>query len=223
MKRSGRYYWMNITCAGLAVITPFWLASWSNTNRPTTFAQNVVMAPMGFGTAASFTILLSEFFSSKKKPFKLTIFVIVSALATVERQDQAATIGLIYLFRSLGVIVGVALGGSQIQKVLAHELAKRIHGPNAVKVCMFESFFSHFSCTFLQIINDIRKNIDIVKLLPPSEKQAAEQSYAAALRVFHLSAGILATVCFFLCFFIQEKSLDETNESIESNQDREEQ
>lgn len=146
IKRSGRYYWLNIGCATLSLVTPAWLASWSNSNRPSPFAQNVVMAPFGLGTAATFTILMSASVAIEQlscgniADADLSLWHLIahapaaSSLAVVERQEQATVVSLSYLFRSLGTIVGISTSGYLIQTVLTSELTKRITGPGAKEV-----------------------------------------------------------------------------------------
>lgn len=66
--------------------------------------------PSGFGIAANYTFLL------------------IALLAKVKKSEQAVATGMIYLFRSLGQVVGVALSGALLQSLLTGQLRERLRG-----------------------------------------------------------------------------------------------
>jgi len=173
LKMTGKYKALLILCSAICLITPIWLATWTDVSTPSPWAQNVVLIPIGFGGAAISSIL------------------IVSVLAAISRELQAVTMGLMYLSRSLGTIIGVSVFGAQLQYLLTRQLSQRIKGKGAAEV-----------------IDKIRKNANIVTSLPADQKKAAIQSYSASLQIVHICIAVILFTCLIISFFVKEHPLD---------------
>jgi MFS family permease len=178
LKRTGRYKVLLVFCSALCLVSPIWIATWTDLNRPSPFAQNFAFAPLGFGASAISSIL------------------IVSVLAAISRELQAVTMGLMYLSRSLGTIIGVSFFGAQLQYSLGRQLKSRIVGKHADET-----------------IDKIRKNANIVASLPPKQREAAIESYSASLQVMHISIAVVLFTCFIIGLFVRESPLDGTGAS----------
>ncbi|UZJ54900.1 hypothetical protein CBS101457_004220 [Exobasidium rhododendri] len=175
IKRTGKYKSLLLFCSALCLISPIWIATWTDSDTPSPWTQNLVFAPLGFGASALSSIL------------------IVSVLAAVSRELQAVTMGLMYLSRSLGSIIGVSVFGAQLQHNLTTQLSKRIKGKDAAHV-----------------IDKIRKNANIVASLPPDQRKAAIQSYSVSLQIMHISIAAILSICLIIAFSVKEYPLDGT-------------
>lgn len=173
MKKTGRYKTLLLFSCTSIIVTPLYIATWSDTNRPPKWAQNLVMIPFGFGGSGTNSIL------------------VVSVLAASSREDHAVSMGLLYLARSLGQIVGVSAFGAQIQHILSTQLHKRIIGKGSE-----------------EIIDKIRKNAGIVASLPPGQQLAAIKSYAITVRVLNACAVVVLVISLLIACFVKEYPLN---------------
>jgi MFS family permease len=174
----GRYKKLMIFCSTLFLITPVVLSTWSNINVPSRFVQNFILAPFGFAGAAMSTIM------------------VMLVLASCPRESQATALGLVYLSRSLGSIVGVSMFGAQIQYVLKAQLTKYITGRHATK-----------------IIDNIRKNANSVASLPDDIRPIAFRAYASAYRILNISTIVVVFVSFLIVLTIKEVPLNGAKKS----------
>jgi hypothetical protein len=174
ISRTGRRYkYLMLIGSGLVILTPVYVSTWSDTNIPSTFGQNLALVPFGFGGAAMSTMM------------------IVCVLASTQRESQATALGLVYLARSLGCVVGISAFGAQIQYVLTAQLTKHITGPNAV-----------------EIIDKIRKKSNTVRTLPDDLRIIALRAYSSALHITNISIAVIFVVSFLIVLFIKEIPLN---------------
>lgn len=89
--------------------------------------------------------------------------------------DAAAAIGVTYLFRATGSVLGIAISTSILQQSLKSNLKKYFSGEHADK-----------------IIDRIRQNVDYIKELQGNERAAAIASYWAAMHNVFLAIMIAA-------------------------------
>lgn len=89
--------------------------------------------------------------------------------------DSAAAIGVTYLFRATGSVLGIAISTSILQQSLKTNLKKYFSGEHADK-----------------IIDKIRQNVDYIKELQGNERAAAIASYWAAMHNVFLAIMIAA-------------------------------
>ncbi|PWN31812.1 MFS general substrate transporter [Meira miltonrushii] len=172
LRRTGQYRTMAIVMTILSALSPAWMATWTAKNRPSDASQFLAVVPAGIGGSGLNTILM------------------VALFAVAGQQDSAGAVGLVYLIRTSGVIVGISALGSIIQKILIVELNKRIHGKHAD-----------------QIINLIRKNLNAIATLPSKQRQAAKESYGIALQSFQIIIVGLSLLNLVIVFFIKERPL----------------
>lgn len=173
LARISRYKFFMLFCCAIAVSTPIVMSTWSDENIPSKFAQNFVLAPFGFGGAAISTMM------------------IVCVLASCQRESQATGLGLVYLARSLGYIVGISSFGAQIQYVLIAQLTKHIVEPDAS-----------------ELIDKIRKQSNIVSTLPEHVRVIAQRAYSSALRVTNISIAVIMFISLLVIVQMKEIPLD---------------
>lgn len=89
--------------------------------------------------------------------------------------DSAAAIGVTYLFRATGSVLGIAISTSILQQSLKSNLTKYFSGEHADN-----------------IIGKIRQNVDYIKELQGNERAAAIASYWAAMHNVFLAIMIAA-------------------------------
>lgn len=173
LRKTGRYRSLSILMAVLQILSPIYMATWTDKNRPSDLGQFLAIIPSGIGGSGLNTILM------------------VALFAVAGQHDSAGAVGLVYLIRTSGMVVGISALGSMIQKILIFELSKRIHGKHADEV-----------------INLIRKNIDAITTLPNKEQRAAKESYGIALQIFQLIIVGLSVLNLIIVCFIKEQPLD---------------
>lgn len=106
---------------------------------------------------------------------------LVALINSVERKAVGVSTGMSYLFRSTGQVYGVAVSGAILQRMLTHQLRYRIVGPESE-----------------ELIARIRHESTAIPLLSPVFREAALESYAAALQgvfVFVLVCNLIAFGC----------------------------
>lgn len=117
---------------------------------------------------------------------------------------------MIYLFRSLGQIIGVSTSGALLQSLLTTQLKDRLGGSdsevsrryNGYLSCRMSDLCVEFSVLLflcLQYIPLIRHDAGIIGSLPHHVKEAAVESYAYSLRRVFWSAFLLNILCVGMC------------------------
>jgi len=152
------------------------LASCWNDNT-SNFHLWIDLIPQGFGVASFITTTL------------------IAMIAGVYKEDMPVAIGITYLFRTTGQVLGVSLSGAVLQAVLLQKLRERIQGPGAT-----------------EIIYTIRHSAQIIPTLEPHLRRAAVDSYADALRVVFICQTAINFLGFLACIPIQENPLPATRE-----------
>jgi MFS family permease len=115
---------------------------------------------------------------------------LIAMIASVKRSDVGVSIGVTYLFRTTGQVLGVSLSGALLQATLASKLRQRItmHGAEAV-------------------IDQIRHSTSIIPDLEPWLRKAAIDSYADSLRVVFLAITASSLLALIFTIPIQENPL----------------
>jgi len=115
---------------------------------------------------------------------------LVALIATASVADQAVVIAVSYLFRSLGVVVGISVSTALVQGNLKRSLEEKLKGENVA-----------------ELIRRIRESLDYVDQLDPETQAHVRTSYEGALFVafcFALALSFLTVIC---SIFIKEKPL----------------
>ncbi|PVG04171.1 MFS general substrate transporter [Serendipita vermifera] len=108
-----------------------------------------------------------------------------------------------YLFRTTGRVVGVSLSGTLFQAVLLKKLRETMPGPDTAK-----------------IIEAIRHDASLVRFLDGTQKEAAVQSFAQALRAVFICQAIAAFMALLCSLPIEERPLPETREEHQESDER---
>ncbi|BGP42556.1 hypothetical protein JCM10450v2_006660 [Rhodotorula kratochvilovae] len=162
--RTGKYRGASAVAGLVSVIGVLLIASL--TTESTFVARWLDIFPMGFG----FNHVLNTSF--------------VALMASVPHTDMPAVTGCMWLFRTMGQVVGVATTSAILQGTLVRELKERISGKGAAK-----------------LIRAIRADSSILSSLPLEVRLPARAAYAVALRhTFWFCAlgavGAWLSVCF---------------------------
>jgi len=196
MRRTGKLYSLTLLSSFMMIIASVFIACWSD--HTSTFHFWADLVPHGLGMSSLITTTL------------------IAMIAAVFKEDMAVAIGITYLFRTTGQVLGVSLSGTILQAVLLRKLRERIQGPDSIKVKQVDS--AHLpACSNVtsQIINAIRQNTDIIPTLDPITRRAAIDSYADALRVVFICQVAINILVFITCLPIQENPLPATREEQE--------
>ncbi|KKY18163.1 putative mfs drug [Phaeomoniella chlamydospora] len=142
----------------------------------------VYLIPANFGQGISYPSMLFTF------------------IAAFDHKQQAVSTSMVYLFRSLGTVWGVAASSTIIQNIMARQLPDALHGvPDAEK-----------------IIDEIRHSVTVLKSLPPEIQLQARMVYYHALRCgFMFSTGV-AALALVSAFFARGQGLNRKKKDIEN-------
>jgi len=178
MRRTGKLYTLTLVSAFMGILASVLASCWNDNTSD--FHLWIDLIPQGFGVASFITSTL------------------IAMIAGVYKEDMSVAIGITYLFRTTGQVLGVSLSGALLQAVLLQKLRQRIQGPDAA-----------------EIIYTIRHSAQIIPTLEPHLRKAAVDAYADALRVVFICQAAINVLGFLACLPIQESPLPATREEQE--------
>ncbi|KAG0650246.1 putative transporter [Hyphodiscus hymeniophilus] len=110
--------------------------------------------------------------------------------------EQSLSTSMVYLFRSMGMVWGVAAASTIIQNVLSSRLPSALSGiPKKEK-------------KRAKIIEDIRHSVTVLRDLDPEIQDLARRVYFDALRYTFIASTAWAAAAFLVAFFTKGKRLD---------------
>lgn len=202
IKRTGRYYWVNVVGWGLllssAIPMVLFSGAWFNSEAGTSVALAVAAIGAGSGSLTSLTSLSLCKVARNALNVILTrqlvaiTSVLVALLSNAAKEDTAVVVACSYLFRSLGAAIGVSVGSAILQQVLRAQLASRLgNGDEA-----------------WEIERHVRESLDYIKELEPTTADIVRRCYqVATIHVFGFQA-VPQALALGSALFIKEKSLD---------------
>lgn len=101
----------------------------------------------------------------------------MAVLAVSEQREQAVVTSTLILWRSLGMVLGVACSSLVVQNALRHYLGRFVAGPEKEAV-----------------VERVRQSVEAIRELPPAYREQVVRSYEAALRLTFLCCFVLAVV-----------------------------
>ncbi|KAK0629622.1 major facilitator superfamily domain-containing protein [Bombardia bombarda] len=101
----------------------------------------------------------------------------MAILAVAEQRQQAVVTSTLILWRSLGMVLGVACSSLVLQNALWYYLELLVQGPDSEKVIAL-----------------VRKSVEAIRELEPIYREQVVQSYEAALRTTFLCCAVLAAI-----------------------------
>ncbi|KAK3688074.1 hypothetical protein B0T22DRAFT_378968 [Podospora appendiculata] len=117
----------------------------------------------------------------------------MAILAVAEQRKQAVVTSTLILWRSLGMVLGVAVSSLVVQNALWYYLELFVSGPDKFAV-----------------IELVRQKVEAIKDLDPMYQEQVVQSYEAALRVMFLCCSALALASVLLIVRIKLPRLGES-------------
>ena len=132
-----------------------------------------------------------------------------------EQKEQAVVSSTLILWRSLGMVLGVASSSLVVQNALVHYLKKFVIGPERDEV--FFPFLPHSESSFQtkifsvadeeflanKVILLVRKSVHSIMSLSPVYKEQVIYAYTAALEVTFQMAVLLALGMMIIISFIR--------------------
>ncbi|KAE9371192.1 major facilitator superfamily transporter, partial [Stipitochalara longipes BDJ] len=110
----------------------------------------------------------------------------MSVLAVSEQAEQAVVTSTLILWRSLGMVLGVAISSLVVQNALLVYLEKNVIGPDREDV-----------------IEQVRKSVRAIAGLEPIYREQVIDSYASALRAAFIMAAVLSLVATVIVIFLK--------------------
>ncbi|PWY98569.1 MFS general substrate transporter [Testicularia cyperi] len=186
MKRTGKYWRANIICCLLNIVSTGYGATWNE--NTSVLAEYVTFMPQAFGTSAIFT------------------FMLLAMISSVRREDMATATGNVYLFRSLGSVVGVGLASAIFQMILSSSLARNIT-PDLLPNPSDGWKGVH------KLISDIRHDASLVPTLHPEPlRHAAQKAYMLGIKSIFALITAVNVLYFLVCWPVQEVELTNSND-----------
>ncbi|KIX10473.1 uncharacterized protein Z518_01556 [Rhinocladiella mackenziei CBS 650.93] len=143
-------------------------------NQDASWKYLVYLFPANFGQGMSYPAILFTF------------------LAAFDHSQQAVSTSMVYLFRSMGTVWGVAASSTLLQNILAKQLPSALSGtPNKD-----------------QLIDKIRHSVTVLQTLPPEVQSAARHVYYDALQYAFIANTVVAAIGLGSAFFARGKSLN---------------
>jgi hypothetical protein len=120
----------------------------------------------------------------------------MSVLAVSDQAEQAVVTSTLILWRSMGMVLGVATSSLVLQNALFYYLRELVTGPDRDKVSFtpFVSYLSELELTSVKVIEEVRKSVKAIPLLEPVYREQVIDSYAYSLRATFIMAAILSVV-----------------------------
>ncbi|CCF53115.1 hypothetical protein NDA11_000027 [Ustilago hordei] len=183
MRRTGKYWHANIFCCFLNIASTAYGASW--TQATCSWVEYLTFCPQAFGTSAIFT------------------FMLIGLIASVSKEKAAVATGTVYLFRSLGQVMGVSLSTALFQMLLQAQMGKNItldllpdpgEGVEGVS----------------KLISALRHDASLVPSLRPVElREAAQLSYENAIKWVFVFVTALNLLYLAVCWPVEEYELSD--------------
>jgi hypothetical protein len=101
----------------------------------------------------------------------------IALLSLSEQAEQAVVTSTMTLWRSLGMVLGVASSSLVVQNALVVYLDRMVTGPEKERV-----------------VNDVRKSIQAIADLPEHYRLQVIDAYAASLRLTFMLTAVLALI-----------------------------
>lgn len=120
----------------------------------------------------------------------------VSMQADCDRKDIPSLMGLVWLFRSTGQVIGVAATSAILQGVLTPALVARITGPGAA-----------------ELIVQVREDTNVIATLPPLTQALVRESYALAIKWVFRAVAVTAFLSWLSACFIPQMPLEGEKEN----------
>lgn len=176
VRRTRRYKWAIV----LSACGPFAAMILLSRLRPDSNAlvQWAAVVPMGTGFGALLTLTL------------------VANLNTVSRAEIATATGFVFVFRSIGQVLGVGISDAVFQTGLSRELERRF--------------------TDEKLIDRLRHASSIIKKLPMAERILAREAYGAALKNTFVFGAIGAAIVLVTSFFVSPSTRTENRARLTS-------
>ncbi|RDW71244.1 MFS general substrate transporter-43 [Coleophoma cylindrospora] len=172
MQRTGKYYWLTVISyilqaigiLGVTIACALHADSWW-------LLIALIFGAVGGGAAITTTL--------------------INVIANADAKDQAVATACTYLFRSLGSVVGVSIGGTVIQQVLRKELRSHLKSGHKAD----------------QIVERVRQSLDYINELDPRTRALVRICYQKAETVTFALAIAVAVGAIISSSFMREKKL----------------
>lgn len=172
MQKTGKYYWLTVISysiqltgiAGLTIACALHADSWW-------LLASLIFGAVGGGAAITSTL--------------------INVIANADAKDQAVATACTYLFRSLGSVVGISIGGTLIQQVLRKELGSHLKSGHKAD----------------KIVERVRQSLDYINELDPKTRELVRICYQKAETAVFALAIVVSAGAIISALFMKEKKL----------------
>ncbi|KAJ1028404.1 hypothetical protein NDA16_001571 [Ustilago loliicola] len=183
MRRTGKYWHANIFCCLLNIASTAYGSTW--TQSTSAWAEYLTFCPQAFGTSAIFT------------------FMLIGLIASVSKEKAAVATGTVYLFRSLGQVVGVSLSTALFQMLLQAQMLHNITPELLPNPGQGQQGVS-------KLISALRHDASLVPTLEPAGlREAAQLSYENAIKCVFTLVTVLNLLYLVVCWPVEEYELSD--------------
>ncbi|KAK2467210.1 hypothetical protein APHAL10511_000759 [Amanita phalloides] len=172
MQRTGKYYTTTVVSYFLVLVGTGIVFLSSGAFVVSTIGVAIGMALTEFGNSSGLNTILT------------------ALIANAGQADQAVVTAVSFLFRSLGSVIGIAVGSTLVQDTLRYSLHEGLSGDGAE-----------------EIVTRVRQSLSYLSQLDPITKGTVVQSYEDAIQVNFLFSVTLAALAAVSSLFIKERPL----------------
>ncbi|ELQ44472.1 multidrug resistance protein fnx1 [Pyricularia oryzae Y34] len=171
IKRTGRYYWLTVVSYATLLLSSLPLVLSTGILTDSVVGTTVGLALSSFGNGAGLTTTL------------------VGLISNAAPEDAAVVIACSYLFRSLGLSIGVSVMSAVMQQALRTQLAAKLGDGDEA----------------LRIGERVRESLDYIGQLEPQLADVVRKSYRFGVAAVFMSNAIFLVFALVAAFYIREK------------------
>ncbi|KIJ52240.1 hypothetical protein M422DRAFT_776354 [Sphaerobolus stellatus SS14] len=175
MQKTGKYKWFTIgslVCMIIGALLTDLMAALGKSYSLAGIVTGLTLMHLGGGATVTTTL--------------------IALIANVTAADQAVATAVSYLFRSLGVVIGISLGSALVQNTLRVYLTNRLTGRGL---------------DVEEIVRHVRESLSYIDTLEPAIRVIVRSSYEQAVGSAFWLTTVFAFCALISSLFIREKSL----------------
>ncbi|TLD14131.1 uncharacterized protein PgNI_04637 [Pyricularia grisea] len=171
IKRTGRYYWLTVASYATLFLSSLPLVLCTGILTDSVVGTTVGLALSSFGNGAGLTTTL------------------VGLISNAATEDAAVVIACSYLFRSLGLSIGVSVMSAVMQQALRTQLAAKLGDGDEA----------------LRIGERVRESLDYIGQLEPQLADVVRKSYRFGVAAVFMANTVFLFFALVAAFYIREK------------------
>lgn len=171
IKRTGRYYWLTVASYATLFLSCVPLVLCTGTVAGSVVGTSIGLMMSSFGVGAGLTTTL------------------VGLISNAAAEDAAVVVACSYLYRSLGLSIGVSAMSAVMQQALRTQLAAKLGDGDEA----------------LHIAERVRESLDYIRELDPQLADIVRSSYRSSVAAVFMSTAVFLLCALVSASFVHEK------------------